>query len=218
MEHPFDELSKALAGAMSRREALRRLGAGLVGAFLASLGLGGAGVQAAPPCPSGQIRCNDVCVDTKTDTQNCGHCGVVCPTGMQCINGKCGQGGGPCQAGQTRCKGRCVDLRSDVNNCGACGVVCGTGRVCSAGSCQASTCSDPHDCPESPTMFGCGGNPSCACAQMVDGTSRCTLCRGFCTDCTRDTDCPAGYVCAVVPWCCRDYPFQTACAEVGACS
>src|SRR5438046_840669 len=45
----FDELSKALANGLSRREALRRLGGGLLGAALAALGLDEA--KAAPiPC------------------------------------------------------------------------------------------------------------------------------------------------------------------------
>src|SRR5437763_14517972 len=37
----FDQLARDLAGGLSRREALRRLGAGLGSALLASLGLGG---------------------------------------------------------------------------------------------------------------------------------------------------------------------------------
>jgi hypothetical protein len=39
MTHSFDELAKALAGEISRRETLRRLGGVLVGALLVSLGL-----------------------------------------------------------------------------------------------------------------------------------------------------------------------------------
>jgi hypothetical protein len=39
MENRFDDLAKAMAGGMSRREALRAVGGGLFGAVLASLGL-----------------------------------------------------------------------------------------------------------------------------------------------------------------------------------
>src|SRR5437868_789074 len=39
MENRFDELAKALAQGVSRREALRRFGGGLVGVLVASLGL-----------------------------------------------------------------------------------------------------------------------------------------------------------------------------------
>jgi len=37
--HQFDEMAKDLANGMSRRQAIRRVGAGLAGAMLASLGL-----------------------------------------------------------------------------------------------------------------------------------------------------------------------------------
>src|SRR5262245_44803630 len=45
MEHQFDELAKALAGGLSRREALRRLGGGMAVALLAVLGTGRAEAQ-----------------------------------------------------------------------------------------------------------------------------------------------------------------------------
>jgi len=47
MANQFDELSKALASGVSRREALRRFGVGLAGALLAS-----AGVRKASAAPS----------------------------------------------------------------------------------------------------------------------------------------------------------------------
>jgi hypothetical protein len=49
MAHQFDELAKALAEGVSRREALRRIGPGVVGAVLASLGMGRAWAQS-PQC------------------------------------------------------------------------------------------------------------------------------------------------------------------------
>jgi hypothetical protein len=48
MAHRFDELAKALAEGMSRREALRRVGGGLVGVILAVFGA--SALDAAPPC------------------------------------------------------------------------------------------------------------------------------------------------------------------------
>ncbi len=50
MEHRFDLLAKSVAGAVTRREALRRVGKGVGLAVLAAIGLGSA------------------------DPQNCGHC------------------------------------------------------------------------------------------------------------------------------------------------
>jgi hypothetical protein len=33
--------------------------------------------------------CNDICVDTKTDENNCGACGAACPSGQPCVQGAC---------------------------------------------------------------------------------------------------------------------------------
>ena len=53
-EHSFDELARGLAsGSLSRRKALRLMGAALVGGALASI----PGVALAAPCPSGQAPC-----------------------------------------------------------------------------------------------------------------------------------------------------------------
>ncbi len=83
MNRRFDELTRSLARSVTRRKALRRLGTGLAGALLASLGL--------PPrawadktcatnadCGTGHLCCSGVCVSAG-DNNNCGGCGVVCP-------------------------------------------------------------------------------------------------------------------------------------------
>jgi len=53
MQDLFDELAKGLAGGISRREAFRRFGLGIVGVLMASLGLENAVAcpgRAASPC------------------------------------------------------------------------------------------------------------------------------------------------------------------------
>ena len=55
MDQSFDELTKAFARNVPRREALRKLGAGLAGAMLAGLGLRTA--TAAAPCPEKGFSC-----------------------------------------------------------------------------------------------------------------------------------------------------------------
>ncbi|DAC58667.1 MAG TPA: hypothetical protein D7I03_05285, partial [Candidatus Poseidoniales archaeon] len=41
-------------------------------------------------CPQGQTVCNGECVDTASDENNCGACGVSCPgEGYVCNNGQC---------------------------------------------------------------------------------------------------------------------------------
>jgi hypothetical protein len=51
MEHQFDELAKALAEGMSRREVLSRVGGVLAGGVLALLGMGAASAERS--CPEG---------------------------------------------------------------------------------------------------------------------------------------------------------------------
>ncbi|MCO5585990.1 hypothetical protein L7F22_039927 [Adiantum nelumboides] len=46
--------------------------------------------------------CRDVCVNTRSDIENCGGCGVRCAAGLVC------------------CKGSCVNLLSDNRHCGKC--------------------------------------------------------------------------------------------------
>ncbi len=60
---------------------------------------GDAGNDSATPvsCDGGLMACGQQCVDTSTDTQNCGGCGVVCNT--QCV-------GGVCQLLGNQCDGR----------------------------------------------------------------------------------------------------------------
>src|SRR5258706_9221949 len=52
--------------------------------------------------------CGNVCVDTKTDGNNCGKCGTVCATGATCVQGSC-----QCASGQMKCGAACVDTKTD---------------------------------------------------------------------------------------------------------
>ena len=97
-----------------------------------------------PPCQVPQTCCPPgQCVDTNTDPENCGGCGVVCPNGGACIDGSC-----PCPGGQF-CGDQCVDTQSDPSNCGGCGYVCPTGS-----SCENAGCAPDQNGPGTP------GNPT----------------------------------------------------------
>jgi hypothetical protein len=83
-------------------------------------------------CTGSQTCCNGQCVNTSTDSNNCGSCGNVCTGGTTCQNGQCA-----CPSGQTMCTDQCVDTSTNPDNCGACGVICSTGQPCCGGNCCA---------------------------------------------------------------------------------
>jgi hypothetical protein len=154
VDRSIDKLAKGLAsGAVSRRKALRMLGAALVGGALASSP--GVAWSAKPaPCPSGK-KCG----------RNC------CPdASFACSQGKCG-----CPSGTTNCAGTCVDpttFQTDPQNCGTCGNVCPSGTACTSGACLGfcpeglSCCCDCTYCsvdengsciPDAPRIRQCVG-------------------------------------------------------------
>ncbi len=80
----FDELTRVMASGIPRREALRRLGGGLAGALLASLGLGKAWGQNPNAAPN--AFCVDYCLDCGISPANgnaFGNCVSSCET---CLN------------------------------------------------------------------------------------------------------------------------------------
>ncbi len=83
------------------------------------------------PCAEGQIPCDGGCVDPSSDADNCGDCGVECPSGV-CSGGACA---GACPPPATLCAGACTDTQSDRGHCGACGNACPAGLSCFQGAC-----------------------------------------------------------------------------------
>lgn len=84
-----------------------------------------------PPCGStccGEYYdcCNGGCVNYLPDPNNCGGCGITCPTGETCQNGTCTCGGTTCPPGQACCNGNCT---------GACDNACLQGQECCNGIC-----------------------------------------------------------------------------------
>jgi hypothetical protein len=73
-------------------------------------------------------------VDTQTDENNCGACGVVCTGGNQCTGGACA-----CPPTLSSCGNQCTNKQVDRNNCGACGNVCSSDQRCVGGTCTGKT-------------------------------------------------------------------------------
>lgn len=56
----------------------------------------------------GQRCCGNVCVNVEFDPNNCGDCGVICPTSTRCEGGSCcGAPGAACVLGSQCCSGTC---------------------------------------------------------------------------------------------------------------
>jgi hypothetical protein len=94
-------------------------------------------------CPSGQVDCDGVCVNTTYDPTNCGMCGNMCSADTVCNAGNCE---GSCGTGTTECDQACVDTMVDPDNCGTCNNTCNAGEVCSQGSCANSCGSGTTEC------------------------------------------------------------------------
>jgi len=196
MANQFDELSKALAAGISRREALRRIGSGLVGATLAALGLGKA--DAAPnPCsvfcsknfPPGPARaaCLQACRQCGADVSRV--CfgatnAICCAPDSSCCNSSTGSafccpehgnccGDGCCSAGQNCCLGSsgffCCEGECCGDNC------CGPGTFCQDGQCiPQGTCLSETICGQSFSICGQGaGGLVCICTRSVEGDVAC---------------------------------------------
>lgn len=132
-------------------------------------------------CDPGTINCSGACTRVVGDSNNCGSCGNVCPSGVSCALGEC-----TCMAPQLSCGGTCMDVMANPLHCGSCDNACGSGAVCRAGVCECATSgaqmcdgacvdvqSDPNHCG------GCG-NVCTAGRTCVAGACRCPAGQGFC--------------------------------------
>ncbi len=138
-------------------------------------------------CLAGEVCVNDggryQCINTSSNTMNCGAIGNSCAPGEACSGGMCvcGATGSRCPDGQGCCGGAgCVDVSSDAMNCGTCGNVC----PASAPNCQGGTC-----------VCGTGpGARTCVAPSMTGIGESC--CDGMCVT-NSDTNCGCGVVCNV---------------------
>jgi hypothetical protein len=115
-------------------------------------------------CPPGLTFCGwgryGSCVDTTSDSRNCGGCDIFCippefrTTVESCVAGMCKI---ECTTGRADCNGNAVDgcevnIDSDPRNCGGCGIVCDAiaGQACVQGRCVVEPCDEAVDAGRGP--------------------------------------------------------------------
>src|SRR3982750_4742968 len=74
---------------------------------------GTAGAGGTVSCAPDQTLCGSACLNTASDSDNCGGCGIPCLAGHTCQASQC-----KCPAGLLECNGSCV--ASDAAHCGTC--------------------------------------------------------------------------------------------------
>lgn len=84
-------------------------------------------------CTSDQVKCNNKCVVITTDNNNCGGCGIVCPSNQYCLNSNCVPN---CAAGEFSCPTGCFNLMTNPDHCGTCNNNCPAGLLCVEGGCR----------------------------------------------------------------------------------
>ena len=193
VEFSLDELAKGLAtGTVSRGKAIRWMGGALLGAALASVpGMAWAddcrrlgrecrrdsqccsrncirrGDDKVCGCPEGKSRCNDRCVNLKTNERHCGECFNRCEDGEECVGGVC-QGGGcpgtPLTEGECNCASICPSgdfihvTCQDNPACSCLETTEGTGFCGGTGACAQDACSSSDQCGSG---WGCIVNTCC---------------------------------------------------------
>lgn len=156
----------------------------------------GAGGGDGGACAPGALACAGRCVNTLSDGNHCGACGVQCPFGTTCVGGVC-----RCPAPLTLCGDRCVNVSIDDQNCGGCGTTCPARSVCENGRCRCIPA-----CVIDPRSVTCGVNlpnacpdgPSCGVGRMCAAGEVCNTTTGQCVCVPR---CPAGVQCGVSDGC-----------------
>jgi hypothetical protein len=164
--HHFDEMAKALAGGLTRRQALRKVGGGLAGALLASVGLGKA--SGATP-----MNCADYCKNFVGIQPGNGNAYGQCVS--NCAN--CIAGGGIACGADGCCTGDEVCTSE---------MICALPCVPDGGSCsETSDCCDELRCCRGANGYGGGG----VCVDVSSDPSNCGDCG---LECPRGAICSGG--------------------------
>ncbi len=152
------------------------------------------GCAAGQACPGGLMCCADACVDTQSNSANCGGCGTNCTVAnaeANCTMGRCGVG--RCSGGFGDCdnmpaNGCETDLRTAVTNCGRCGNPCpvppNAMATCTMGMCGLQCL---------PNFADCNMNPADGCeTDLRASATNCGRCGMVCTSPNGNAACVGG--------------------------
>jgi hypothetical protein len=153
------------------------------------------GCDAARGCMAGQTCCDGGCVDIRTNTGNCGGCGMTCAVNNAtpaclvgaCSVGSCAPGFGDCDSAPAN--GCEIDTRVTLTHCGACNNAC-PARANATPTCAAGACGFLCDAG----FDDCDGDASNGCeADTRVSTAHCGACGTVCaTRANAATTCVAG--------------------------
>ncbi len=148
------------------------------------------------PASATPTDCGGQCVNTQSDEDHCGMCGIKCNPGYACESGKCQL---VCGGGESACNNQyCADLSNDVNNCNACGMTCAAPAANGKAECSNSQCG--FDCDGS--YEACGntcvdarfGKDTCGtCGNLVDCPEPSSNGTAVCNERQCGTSCNNGY-------------------------
>ncbi len=188
------------------------------------------------PCPSGQTNCSGICVDTSTNSNNCGGCNTLCLPGQDCCGGFCCDpttstccpdgchdgandvccpGGGSCSEGQTCCPDGCYDVGPNGNCCGD-GNACPFGQNCCPNAYGSSDCCDPTTdtcCPGDGCYQGISNGKCCSAVGVCQEGETCCPSDG-CYDIGQNgTCCEDGNACPFGQNCCPNAYGSSDCCD-----
>ena len=112
-------------------------------------------------CPGGQVHCGSSCIDTSSDSANCGACGALCSAPLTCKSGLCS-----CSQNADCPNQACVG--------GACTGVCAPVAVrCDASGVETCSTSGQWSLTTACSL-GCRPNGSAKCRDCESGDTKCS--------------------------------------------
>jgi hypothetical protein len=137
--------------------------------------------------------CGGLCVDTQTNPEHCGGCGIRCGPHASCVDGRC-----RCNSNRGNCNasdpgfgydddGCETDLLTSLAHCGACRATCrrdNATATCATGTCQIAMCNAGY--------ANCDGNDANGCEQPLTTLSHCGACGVMCSRANATATCSTG--------------------------